>query len=130
MRRKDGTSFPVEYTHTPLEEDGEVVGAVVVFRDITERRQAEATIQSFARLTGEAPYPVVQAAADGKIMLHNRASADLLAASGDAGDQRVPTVWQSAMAQALAADQIVVQECTVGERSYTCHFPRSQRAAT
>jgi len=36
--RKDGTSFPVEYTSTPMLRDGQVAGAVVVFRDITERR--------------------------------------------------------------------------------------------
>ena len=30
---KDGTNFPVEYVSTPIEEDGVVTGAVVVFRD-------------------------------------------------------------------------------------------------
>ena len=40
--RKDGSSFPVEYTSTPiLGEDSEVTGAVVVFRDITERKRDE-----------------------------------------------------------------------------------------
>lgn len=39
--RKDGTSFSVEYTSTPIREDGAVVGAVVVFSDITERRRTE-----------------------------------------------------------------------------------------
>jgi PAS domain S-box-containing protein len=39
--RKDGTSFPVEYTSTPIIESGRVVGAVVVFRDISLRRFTE-----------------------------------------------------------------------------------------
>jgi diguanylate cyclase (GGDEF)-like protein/PAS domain S-box-containing protein len=39
--RKDGTSFPVEYTSNPIFEDGEIVGAVVTFRDITERKALE-----------------------------------------------------------------------------------------
>lgn len=39
--RKDGASFPVEYVSTPIREDGNVVGAVVTFRDISERRRAE-----------------------------------------------------------------------------------------
>ncbi len=39
--RKDGTSFPVEFVSTPILEDGCVVGAVVTFTDITERRRAE-----------------------------------------------------------------------------------------
>lgn len=39
--RTDGISVPVEYTSTPLREDGKLKGAVVVFRDITERRKNE-----------------------------------------------------------------------------------------
>ena len=39
--RKDGTSFPVEYTSTPIWEEGTLKGAVVTFLDITERKQAE-----------------------------------------------------------------------------------------
>ena len=39
--RKDGTSFPVEYTSTPIFKDGEIGGAVVTFRDITERKALE-----------------------------------------------------------------------------------------
>lgn len=43
--RKDGSSFPVEYVSTPIREDGEVIGAVAAFSDITERKQAEEEIQ-------------------------------------------------------------------------------------
>ncbi|GBF33038.1 sensory box HDIG domain protein [Desulfocucumis palustris] len=43
--RKDGSSFPVEYTCTPVSENGKVAGAVVVFRDITSRRMAEAALR-------------------------------------------------------------------------------------
>ena len=39
--RKDGSSFPVEYSATPILRKDVVVGAVVVFRDITERKQME-----------------------------------------------------------------------------------------
>ena len=43
--RKDGTSFPVDYTSTALRgEGGEIIGATVVFTDITERKEAEAEI--------------------------------------------------------------------------------------
>ena len=43
--RKDGTSMPVEYVSTPITEKGLVVGAVVVFRDITERLEAEHAVE-------------------------------------------------------------------------------------
>ena len=39
--RKDGSSFPVEYVSTPIWEKGKLVGAVVVFRDVTKEREAE-----------------------------------------------------------------------------------------
>ena len=39
--RKDGTSFAVEYTSTPIIEGRKVVGAVVVFRDVTARMATE-----------------------------------------------------------------------------------------
>jgi PAS domain S-box-containing protein len=49
--RTDGTSFPVEYTSTPIVEQNGIVGAVVMFRDITERKRAEAELcESEARL--------------------------------------------------------------------------------
>ena len=41
FRRADGSSFPVEYASTPIVEDGQITGAVVTFRDVTERREVE-----------------------------------------------------------------------------------------
>ncbi|MCH9019543.1 MAG: PAS domain S-box protein [Proteobacteria bacterium] len=43
--RKDGSSFPVEYMSTPILEDGKPVGAVVVFRDITDLKQREEALR-------------------------------------------------------------------------------------
>ncbi len=46
FRRADGTSFPVAYTTTPiLEADKTVNGAVIIFRDITARKLAAASLQ-------------------------------------------------------------------------------------
>lgn len=42
--RHDGTSFPTEYVATPIRKDGDLLGAVVTFSDITERKQLEAEI--------------------------------------------------------------------------------------
>jgi PAS domain S-box-containing protein len=39
--RKDGSPFAVEYASTPLYKNTEVIGAVVIFNDATERRKAE-----------------------------------------------------------------------------------------
>ncbi len=39
--RKNGTSFPVEYSASPVVQDGKRRGAVVTFTDITQRKQQE-----------------------------------------------------------------------------------------
>jgi PAS domain S-box-containing protein len=52
--KKDGTSFPVAYTSTPIIEDGNIVGAVVTFRDITERKLAEAELRRSADMLSKA----------------------------------------------------------------------------
>ncbi|WP_440999909.1 PAS domain S-box protein [Fodinibius sp. SL11] len=39
--RADGSCFDVEYTSSPMVEDGEIMGAVIAFSDITERKQHE-----------------------------------------------------------------------------------------
>ncbi|BAU64637.1 two-component sensor histidine kinase [Stanieria sp. NIES-3757] len=44
--RKDGSNFPVEYISTPIhDEQGKLVGAVVTFRDITQRKWSETILQ-------------------------------------------------------------------------------------
>ena len=43
--RKDGTSFPVEYTSVPIRKNGSIAGTVAVFRDISERKEAEEALR-------------------------------------------------------------------------------------
>ena len=43
--RADGTSFPAECWAFPIRKEGEIVGAVVTFLDITERKQAEEALR-------------------------------------------------------------------------------------
>ncbi|MEI9804442.1 MAG: PAS domain S-box protein [Pseudolabrys sp.] len=42
--RKDGTSFWVDYTSTPIRDNGVLIGAVIVFRDVTQRHEADGEI--------------------------------------------------------------------------------------
>jgi PAS domain S-box-containing protein len=39
--RRDGETFPVEITASPLLDDDRITGAVVVFRDVTQRREVD-----------------------------------------------------------------------------------------
>jgi PAS domain S-box-containing protein len=44
--RKDGTAVWVEYTSTPIRDRGVVVGAVIVFRDVSQRREADEKLRA------------------------------------------------------------------------------------
>ena len=52
--RANGTSFPVEYWSYPQRRGEEIVGAVVAFIDITERKLAEAALANVSRKLIEA----------------------------------------------------------------------------
>jgi PAS domain S-box-containing protein len=44
--RKDGSNFSVEYTSTPMMSGRNIVGAVVVFKDISQRKKHEKSLQA------------------------------------------------------------------------------------
>ena len=47
FERQDKSSFPIEYVSTPIYENGNIIGAVVIFKDITERQIIEAMQDDF-----------------------------------------------------------------------------------
>jgi len=53
--RKDGSSFPVEYTTTAVFKDNTIIGAVAIFRDVSRQQQTEsalrAALQDIQKLT-------------------------------------------------------------------------------
>jgi PAS domain S-box-containing protein len=57
FRRKDMTRFPVEFVRTPVEENGRQVGTVLIFKDVTERTEADmrfsAKVSELARSNSE-----------------------------------------------------------------------------
>jgi PAS domain S-box-containing protein len=46
FRRREEFWFPVQYIRTPIREGGAVVGAVITFQDITERKEAQERLRS------------------------------------------------------------------------------------
>lgn len=63
--RKDGSGFPVEYGATPVLKDGEIVGAVISFTDITERKDAERRLRETERFFRS----VLESAPDGMMVV-------------------------------------------------------------
>ncbi|MBF0194349.1 MAG: PAS domain S-box protein [Magnetococcales bacterium] len=64
--RKDGTYFPVDYVSTPILERGEIIGAVVVFSDITDRLKLQQSLQQ-----SEDNYRTIFDAANDAIFIHS-----------------------------------------------------------
>jgi PAS domain S-box-containing protein len=52
--RRDGTSFPAEYWAHPILQDGKLIGSVLTFLDITERRRAEDDLRAAMQAANEA----------------------------------------------------------------------------
>lgn len=80
--RQDGTSFPVEYTCCALRnEAGNITGAVVSFRDLTERLRAGQRLreseQRLRRAIQDAPFPIMLHAEDGEILQLSQSWCDL-----------------------------------------------------
>ena len=50
--RKDGTSFPVDYSISPIVEEGRRTGTVVTFQDISERKRLTAELVEETKLAG------------------------------------------------------------------------------
>jgi len=57
--RKDGTLFPVEMIATPMFSEGEQVGAVVSFQDITTRLEAEDQVRKLSLAVEQSPESIV-----------------------------------------------------------------------
>ncbi len=71
MWRSNKKSFAVEYNASPIKHDGILIGAVVVFRDITERNKELEYIKTINSAIEQAPISVVITNRAGKIEFVN-----------------------------------------------------------
>jgi len=81
FRRRDGTSFPVEYWSHPVVQEGRVHGAVATFFDISERLTMQAALRQgelrIVKLVDAVTDGVITVDSDGRIVLFNRAAETL-----------------------------------------------------
>jgi PAS domain S-box-containing protein len=77
--RKDGRRIPIDDSGAPIRDDrGKLTGAVLVFKEISERRKAEAEIHRLSLFPGENPSPVLRVDKAGNLLYANPSSRDLL----------------------------------------------------
>ncbi len=80
--KRDGTAFPVEYISTPIAENHEVIGAVVVFKDITQRMESERMLSDernlLKTLINSIPDQIYAKDSNGKFILANSKVLEIL----------------------------------------------------
>ena len=80
--RADGTSFPAEYWSYPVHNNGRVLGSVVTFFDITQRKKSEEALRRsesrYRSIIERAPYGVFRVDQSGRIAMVNSAFAAML----------------------------------------------------
>ena len=80
--RADGTSFPAEYWSYPVRHNSRVVGSVVTFFDITERKKSEEALRrsesEYRSTIEDAPYGIYRVDQNGHLTTANPALVEML----------------------------------------------------
>jgi two-component system cell cycle sensor histidine kinase/response regulator CckA len=80
--RADGTSFPAEYWSYPVRHNSRVVGSVVTFFDITQRKKSEEALRrsesEYRSIIEGAPYGIYRVDQNGHVNMANSALVEML----------------------------------------------------
>ncbi len=99
--RKDGTAIPVEYSAYPILDKSVILGAVVSFFDITERKKAEQKIAYLASFPEKNSNPIIEIGDTGAITYMNPAAEHLFPGlrSSGAGHQMIEGIGPGILKQ-------------------------------
>ena len=93
--RRDGTSFHAEYKSNPIRQNGKILGAVISFRDITERKQANREIRRLAMGLNAVGESIIITEPDGTIRYVNPAFTRLTGYTSEEVVGKNPKIWSS-----------------------------------
>ncbi len=118
VRHKDGTTFPVEGTSTPVfGEDGNFVGVIGVLRDITDRKEAEEALreseQRFGSAFRDAAIGMALVGTDGRFLQVNRSLRRILGYSE--GELLEKTFQEITHPDDLETDVVHLHQLLAGE---------------
>ena len=70
--KKDSSEVPIDDSGAPIKDkEGNVTGVVLIFRDISERKNAEKELYNLAKFPSENPYAVLRIKQDGTVIYAN-----------------------------------------------------------
>ena len=111
--RADGTSFPVEYWSYPMWKDGSIIGSVVTFLDISDRKKAEQALrqseEKYRELFENAPYGIFRSAPEGTLLDVNQAMVAMLGYSSK--DELLSSNLNTDVYRDAAQRKAAVQTC-------------------
>jgi PAS domain S-box-containing protein len=137
MWRADGTSFAAEYWSFPIRRGDELVGCVLTFLDITERREQQellarqkAALAELARFPEMNPGPVIRVDLEGNVLMDNPAARSAFGAelAGHCWRNVCPQLDEKTWRRILESDEPVVLQGRIADRDYVLTHCRDRSA--
>ena len=118
--RRDRTEVAIDDSGAPIKDrNGNTLGVVLVFRDISDRKQAMKEIESLAKFPEENPNPIMRIATDGAIIYANPSSAPLLKAWECQVGEMLPDDYRNLILDAYSSGNRIETEATSGGTIYS-----------
>jgi PAS domain S-box-containing protein len=116
---KDGTEIPIDDSAAPIRRPGGTLsGVVLVFRDFTQRKEAERRLHELSLLPAQNPAPILRISGYGTLLYGNPAAIAALKDWNLTMGQQAPEQVFALASYALKKRQIVEREVTLTNRSY------------
>jgi PAS domain S-box-containing protein len=116
---KNGQEVPIDDSAAPIRQpDGRIAGVVLVFRDFTEQKKAEAKLAELALLPAQNPAPILRVTAAGTLLHANPAAMDMLKKWDLKDGQPAPGELSRMAAEALETGKTSQQDLSIDNRIF------------